>query len=107
VCQLGFRSRYRLHNNRLPGRPDLVFPRFRKIIFVNGCFWHCHRACKQGHVPLSRLEYWRPKLRANKLRDKLNVRKLNFSGWKVLVIWECELQDELAISQTLANFLEE
>jgi DNA mismatch endonuclease, patch repair protein len=82
-----------------------VFPRLKKIIFVNGCFWHCHGACKVAHVPLSRREYWQPKLKRNRLRDKLNMKKLKLAGWRVLVIWECQLKDKSSASQLLANFL--
>ena len=106
LCQLGFRSRYRICNNKLPGRPDLVFPRLKKIVFVNGCFWHSH-ACKAAHIPLSRQEYWGPKLRRNKLRDRRNVKRLKQDGYKVLVLWECQLARTSFVTAQLTGFLRE
>lgn len=104
VCQLGFRSRYRVCNQKLPGRPDLVFPRLKKIVFVNGCFWHSH-ACKAAHIPRSRLEYWGPKLMGNKLRDKKNLKRLRQGGYKILVLWECQLSKTSFTAARLAKFL--
>lgn len=97
--------RYRLHRRGLPGTPDIVFPGKRKVIFVNGCFWHNHEGCRKGNPPKSRLSYWKPKLDANKLRDEKNVRALESSGWKVLVIWQCETKDKAALFATIDNFL--
>jgi DNA mismatch endonuclease (patch repair protein) len=85
---LGYR--YRLHVRSLPGTPDLVFPRFRKIINVNGCFWHMH-GCARCRVPSSRREYWIAKMGRNAERDKAVRRSLQRSGWHVLVVWECEI----------------
>jgi DNA mismatch endonuclease, patch repair protein len=84
---LGFR--YRLHSKNLPGKPDLVFPKRKKVIFVHGCFWHSH-GCKKGQAPKSRLNYWEPKLAANRERDKRNREQLHDLGWSVLTIWACE-----------------
>src|ERR1043166_4715922 len=84
--------RYRLHRKDLPGNPDLVFPSRRAVIFVHGCFWHRHKGC--GRMPKSKLSYWLPKLEANKTRDQKNQRALRRSGWRVLVIWECQLRDK-------------
>ena len=103
VHRMGFR--YRLHNHRLPGRPDLVFPRLRKIIFVHGCFWHCHAGCPAAHVPQSRQEYWAPKLLRNTRRDRDNDEKLNADGWNILTIWECELKNAEALQNRVAVFL--
>lgn len=99
---LGYR--YRLHRKELPGSPDIVFSSRRKAIFVHGCFWHAH-GCTKGKAPKSRLDYWAPKLDANKTRDAANVAKLNDMGWKVLTLWECELSDSLLPSR-LTSFLE-
>jgi DNA mismatch endonuclease (patch repair protein) len=88
VHSLGYR--YRLHVRSLPGAPDLVFPRLRKIINVNGCFWHMHR-CPRCRIPSSRRAYWIAKMRRNAARDKRNQRKLRQSGWRVMVIWECQI----------------
>jgi DNA mismatch endonuclease (patch repair protein) len=100
--RLGYR--FRLHRASLPGKPDLVFPSRRKVIFVNGCFWHSH-GCKSAHVPKSNLGYWTPKLERNKLRDNRNVEALAASGWKSMVIWECETKEEGAIKRRLKKFL--
>jgi DNA mismatch endonuclease (patch repair protein) len=88
VHSLGYR--YRLHVRSLPGTPDLVFPRLRKIINVNGCFWHLHE-CPRCRVPSSRRDYWNAKLRRNAARDKQTQRKLRRDGWRVMVLWECQI----------------
>lgn len=100
---LGFR--YRLHRHDIPGRPDLVFPGREKIIFVHGCFWHQHKGCIKAHVPLSRREYWIPKLERNVARDSENLDRLNKLKWDVLVIWECELDDVSVVRKRLRKFL--
>lgn len=83
--------RYRLHSKTLPGSPDIVFPGRKKAIFVHGCFWHGH-PCKRGaRVPKTNVAYWRCKIERNQLRDKRNIKKLRGAGWKVKVIWECQL----------------
>ncbi len=105
VHRLGFR--YRLHIGRLPGKPDLVFPRLRKIIDVRGCFWHQHDGCLDSHIPKSRREYWRPKLLRNKSRDQTNERKLRAQGWMVLRVWECELHDLERLRKQVVAFLGE
>ena len=86
--------RFRLHRKGLPGRPDLVFPKHRLAVFVHGCFWHHHRGCPFAHVPKSRTAYWREKFEANAARDKRNEDDLSVLGWRVLVLWECEVKDE-------------
>lgn len=90
VHRMGYR--YKLHANSLPGRPDLVFPRLKKIIQVYGCFFHQHKGCKAAHMPLSRTDYWLPKLQRNQARDRANIVKLRDQGWDVLVLWACETQ---------------
>lgn len=87
VHSLGYR--YRLHVRSLPGTPDLVLPRLRKIILVNGCFWHLH-GCKQCRVPSSRRRYWTAKLQRNAERDNETRRELQRAGWRLLVVWECQ-----------------
>lgn len=89
----GLGYRYRLHGGKLPGHPDLVFRKRRKVIFVHGCFWHRHRRCKLARLPKSKLDFWRPKLDANKRRDSRNQTSLKVMDWGVLVIRECELAD--------------
>lgn len=97
--------RFRLHRKDLPGKPDIVFPGLRKVIFVHGCFWHQHPGCREGRLPGSRQNYWRPKLERNTQRDEIAMRELRKEGWDVIVIWECEtaLPDLLNI---VRSFLE-
>lgn len=98
-------KRYRLHRNDLPGKPDLVFPRLRKIIFVHGCFWHGHE-CKRGdRKPKNNAEYWLRKIGRNKERDKEEQEALSAMGWDVLIIWECELKDKDQLKTKLEKFL--
>ncbi len=104
VHAMGFR--YRLHVAGLPGKPDLVFPRHRKIIDVRGCFWHQHKGCVDGHVPKSRKEYWHPKLTKNVQRDKLNEKALKAEGWRILTLWECEVSEPIRLRRRLATFLQ-
>ncbi|MGA3010218.1 MAG: DNA mismatch endonuclease Vsr [Terracidiphilus sp.] len=103
VHGLGFR--YRLHAPDLPGKPDLVFPKLRKVIFVHGCFWHMHKACREGRIPNSRREYWEPKLLGNVERGRKHLASLRKLGWKVLVVWECEIENSERIEKKLINFL--
>lgn len=102
VHNLGYR--FRLHRKDLPGKPDLVFPSRRKVIFVHGCFWHSH-SCKVAHVPKSNGSYWVPKLERNRVRDRKNVKALRAEGWQSLVIWECELRDEGSVKKRLQTFI--
>ena len=97
--------RYRLHRADLPGRPDLVFPSRRKVVFVNGCFWHHHPECKRASIPVSNRDFWIKKLRGNRARDTKNVDLLKSGGWEVETVWECELRDMEAITWRLAKFL--
>lgn len=83
--------RFRLHRRDLPGSPDLVFPRYRTVVFVHGCFWHRHPRCNNAHLPVTNGAWWREKLRRNQLRDRRQQRELSHDGWRVLVIWECEI----------------
>jgi DNA mismatch endonuclease (patch repair protein) len=99
---MGFR--YRLHAKELPGRPDIVFRKRKKAIFVHGCFWHGH-GCKTGKAPKSKLEYWLPKIAANKARDERNVSTLQTRGWSVLNVWQCELKDTPVLRQSLSDFV--
>ncbi|WP_084183339.1 very short patch repair endonuclease [Nevskia soli] len=90
--------RYRLHDRRLPGAPDLVFPSRRIVLFVHGCFWHRHDGCSANRLPKSRLDFWIPKLEGNAERDQRQQAELEALGWRVLVVWECETKthDQLA-----------
>lgn len=103
LFSLGYR--YRLHAKNLPGKPDLVFPGRKKVIFVHGCFWHYHD-CKTGHIPKSRLDYWKPKLTTRRQRDATNVAALIGMGWRVLVLWECEISDLKRVEILVREFLD-
>lgn len=103
LYSLGYR--YRLHRKDIPGRPDIVFIGRRKAIQVHGCFWHQHSGCKAAHVPLSRLEYWQPKLARNVVRDTASQEALSAAGWDVLVLWECEIKRGVDIQDRLVRFL--
>ncbi|MDQ3812453.1 MAG: very short patch repair endonuclease [Armatimonadota bacterium] len=105
IHSLGYR--YRLHSKQLPGKPDLVFSKRRKAIFVHGCFWHQHPGCKTCHIPKSRQEYWAPKLSRNVNRDRENQRKLREMGWNILVIWECQLKNRQNLIGQIKAFLED
>ena len=102
---LGYR--FRVQNHRMPGRPDIVFGRRRKIIFVHGCFWHQHdtETCRSNRKPKSNLDYWSQKLDRNVTRDRLNQEALREAGWQVLTIWACEMQDRATLENRLADFL--
>ncbi len=103
----GLGYRYRLHDKKLPGCPDLVFRVRRKVIFVHGCFWHRHRNCALARLPKSRRDFWTPKLNANRKRDERNLRELTKTGWSVLVIWECEIGDVNTLARRIRNFIED
>jgi DNA mismatch endonuclease (patch repair protein) len=85
--------RYRLHDKRLSGHPDLVFPARRTVVFVHGCFWHCHEGCANYRIPKTRADWWGVKLARNKTRDTEVRGALEVAGWRVIVIWECEVAD--------------
>jgi DNA mismatch endonuclease (patch repair protein) len=101
--RLGFR--FRLHVRNLPGSPDIVFPRYRKIILINGCFWHNHRGCRKSRLPESNVAFWKKKLSDNAKRDRRNLRSLRRLDWEVLVLWECELNKPPGLPMRLKEFL--
>lgn len=103
--RLGFR--YRLHRKDLPGSPDIVFGRKRKIIFVHGCFWHRHEdpECPLARLPKSRLDFWLPKLEGNRKRDMEQHRELRRLGWQIFVVWECQLRQVEQVENSLVEFL--
>jgi DNA mismatch endonuclease (patch repair protein) len=96
--------RYSLHREDLPGKPDLVFVRRRKIIFMHGCFWHGH-LCRYGRLPKSKLEYWGPKVIQNKERDKRQARLLRTQGWSVMAVWQCQLKRVDVLARRIERFL--
>lgn len=104
VHAMGYR--YRLHARELPGKPDIVFRSRKKVIFVHGCFWHRHRECKLARIPKSRLDFWVPKLEGNRERDIKNQEVLERMGWRVLVIWECEIGDRVELGNKIGAFLD-
>jgi DNA mismatch endonuclease (patch repair protein) len=104
VHSLGYR--YRLHDKTLPGKPDLVFKSRRKVIFVHGCFWHRHgEGCTLTRLPKSRLDFWRNKLEGNRRRDLEKQETLRSLGWDFLILWECGLKDQNALSGRIREFL--
>lgn len=99
--RLGFR--FRLHRADLPGKPDIVLPKYKAVIFVHGCFWHRHANCPRASTPATRQDYWLPKFRRTVVRDKRNRELLRCAGWNVIIVWECELRD---IQQLAARMLD-
>lgn len=93
--------RYRKNDPRLPGEPDIVLPKYKTVVFVNGCFWHRHEGCKYFVWPKNNAEFWRKKIMSNVERDNRNYSELKEKGWSVVVIWECELKDRR--SETLSS----
>jgi len=100
---LGYR--FKLHQNQLPGSPDIVFPSRRKIVFVHGCFWHGHTCARGNRLPSTNTEYWSAKFNSNKKRDQRNQSLLQELGWSVLTIWECETRFPEVVEQELEKFL--
>lgn len=100
--------RYRLHARELPGRPDLVFPRYRAVLFVHGCFWHQHPGCRFATMPKTRPEFWAAKFAANTTRDELAIAALQRAAWRTGTVWECELRkasDVYAAAESIENWL--
>ena len=98
--------RYRLYRKDLPGKPDIVLPKYKTVIFINGCFWHGHSGCKYATIPEANHDFWLAKISGNIERDKSNHAKLFELGWKVIEIWQCELKPKFR-EQTLNNLLTE
>lgn len=108
VCRYLFSRglRYRKNDKRYPGHPDIILPKYKTAIFVNGCFWHMHTGCKLSCIPHSNVEYWIPKLQHNFERDEINTNLLEQSGWKVITVWECKLCKKF-LEQRLIRLYEE
>lgn len=87
--------RFRIHQKNLPGKPDIVLPKYKTAIFVHGCFWHYHKHCKEGRIPSTNSEFWKMKLKRNITKDDENIKSLKKYGWKVFIIWECEIEKQL------------
>lgn len=92
--QAGFR--FRLHDKRLSGKPDLVLKKYKTVIFVHGCFWHRHKDCDKAYTPKSNIEFWENKFRRTVERDKQQSKELSKSGWEVIIIWECQIERDLS-----------
>ncbi|MGZ8910679.1 MAG: very short patch repair endonuclease [Methylococcaceae bacterium] len=103
IFSMGFR--YRLHYKGLPGRPDIIFPGKKKVIFMHGCFWHGHPNCRASKLPQTRKDFWESKIHTNKERDKRNIMELEKLNWKVLVVWQCELKNLSNIQEIIRLFL--
>jgi DNA mismatch endonuclease (patch repair protein) len=92
--------RFRLHARQLPGRPDLLFPKYKAAVFVHGCFWHRHRNCRYATTPATRPEFWQTKFASNVARDRASVTALINSGWRVAIVWECSLRNSVGVQET-------
>lgn len=101
--RLGYR--FRLHRKDLPGSPDIVLPRHKKVIFVHGCFWHGHKGCHRAARPSTNTEFWNRKIDGNISRDRKSKRLLQAMGWRVLIVWQCKTKDAEYLLQYLASFL--
>jgi len=101
--RLGFR--FRLHRKDLPGKPDIVLPKYKTVIFVHGCFWHQHEDCKASVRPTSNIEYWSKKLDRNIARDEENKAALKAEGWHVVILWECEIKDTEGLRRKLPKLI--
>jgi len=101
--RMGFR--FRLHDSRLVGKPDIVLRRHRKVVFVNGCFWHGHKHCPDAVIPKTRIRFWSKKIKDNQTRDARAIRELGRLGWGTLVVWECELKAMDSTRRRLSYFL--
>lgn len=99
--------RFRLHRKDLPGKPDIVLPKYKTVIFVHGCFWHRHESCKYAYTPKSRTDFWQKKFQSNVTRDHKVVSTLAEMGWRVLIIWECEVKKTEFIMERLQTFFRE
>lgn len=97
--------RFRIQRANLPGRPDIVLPKYHAVIFVHGCYWHRHDCPNGKRLPKTRLDFWLPKLEGNRLRDVKNQEKLIQMGWKVLILWECMLKDKISLQEKIRCFL--
>lgn len=102
LFSLGFR--YRIHSDSLSGKPDIVFPKYKSVIFVHGCFWHSH-GCSRSRMPKTNIAYWKSKLERNAKRDSSHIKTLKAAGWRVFIVWECSLSNEM-IDRTFYEVVE-
>lgn len=97
--------RFRLHRRDLPGKPDVVLPKHRKVVFVHGCFWHGHAGCSRAARPTSNVEFWNKKIESNMRRDRAVQKELVMLGWQPLIVWQCEMRDLPTLTNKLEQFL--
>lgn len=97
--------RFRLHDRRLPGNPDIVLPKYKTVILVHGCFWHRHEGCKHAYTPKTRTDFWKAKFKLNVDRDRKSTNQLKKIGWRVIVVWECQLRDPQVVQTSLRDQL--
>ena len=97
--------RFRINKKELPGKPDIVLPKYKTVIFVNGCFWHGHTNCEKASLPKSNSEFWENKISKNVVRDNRNCRELKKLGWRVVVIWQCEIGSKVRLEKTFKKLL--
>ncbi len=93
--------RFRLHRKDLPGKPDIVLPKYKTVIFVHGCFWHHHKNCRYAYIPKTRRDWWKTKFETNKFKDKESLQLLTESGWRIIMIWECDLKGKIRCPEYL------
>lgn len=103
IHSLGYR--FRLHAEGLPGKPDIVLPKYGSIVFVHGCFWHGHKRCKRASIPQTNKEFWTRKIAGNIKRDRRVIRELHILGWKVLVVWQCQTKNQASLENKITKFL--
>ena len=99
--------RYRKNDKRLPGKPDIVLPKYKTVIFVNGCFWHNHKDCQGSRLPKTNTDFWKNKLESNTLRDKQHYKELTDAGWRIIIVWECSLKNKQCIYDELEMVVKE
>ena len=98
--------RFRLHDKNMPGKPDIILPKHKKVIFVHGCFWHGHRDCPRSKRPSTNVEFWNKKIDGNIERDNKNIKSLENLGWKTLILWTCEIKNQDILKHKLNSFLD-
>jgi len=97
--------RFRIHTADLPGKPDIILPKYKAAIFVHGCFWHRHKKCKKAYTPKSRLDFWQNKFEENVIRDEKKEKELKKMGWKIFVIWECEIENAALLEKIVVRII--
>lgn len=97
--------RYRKNDKRLAGKPDIVLPKYKTVVFVHGCFWHHHENCSKSALPQTNREFWENKIQGNVERDKLNQVKLKQIGWKVIVVWQCQIKNKTLFTETMSELI--